>query len=239
MKFYRVRDDRENPRTGHVDAAGRWLMPSIECAVCGGYGGFGEAYPTVDLSTFPERAALERPRCLQAVSLEEYRRLSDLLRPLVPRGAPLEPGTSFGPFEGTASGRFGDFSFMGASQPFAPLETMEKLQGAGLRGLAGARADLRFRGKNPPTLLALEIQVHGELHPVCFPESWQEPCARCGRLGNRLPEGPVLKSATLPADVDLFRLRDFKTVVIATERFVEAVHRLRLEDIAFQELPVR
>lgn len=239
MRFYRVREDRERPGTGHVDAAGRWLMPSIECAVCGGYGGFGEAYPTVDLSTFPERTALERPRCLQAVSLEEYRRLCDLLRPSVPRGAPLEPGTSFGSFEGTASGRFGDFYFMGACQPFAPQATLEKLQGTGLRGLSGARADLRSRGKNPPTLLALEIQAHGQLHPVCFPESWQEPCARCGRLGNRLPEAPVLKALTLPEDVDLFRLRDFKTVVIATERFVEAVHRLRLEDIVFQELPVR
>ncbi len=239
MRFYRVRDDRQRLRTAHVDAAGRWLMPSIECALCGGYGGFGEAYPTVDLSTFPERAALERPRCLQAVSLEEYRRLCALLRPSVPRGAPLEPGTSFGPFEGTASGRFGDFYFMGGSQPFVTRETLEKLQGAGLGGLAGARADLRHRGKHPPALLALELQVHGQLHPVCFPESWREPCARCGRLGNSLPEGLVLEAVTLPAEVDLFRPRDFKTVLIATERFVEAVHRLRLEDIVFQELPVR
>lgn len=239
MRFYRVHDDRENQRTGYVDAAGRWLLPSIECAVCGGYGGFGEAYPTVDLTSFPERSALERPRCLQPVSMEEHRRLCDLLRPLVPHGAPLEPGTYFGPSEGTASGHFGDFHFMGPSPPFVTRETLEKLQGAGLRGFTGVRAKLRHQGKRPPELFELEIQSRGALHPACFPESWQEPCVRCGRAGNRLPDALVLNAVTLPEEMDLFRLRDFKTVIIATEHFVDAVRQLKLRDIVFQELPVQ
>jgi hypothetical protein len=44
--------------------------------------------------------------------------------------------------------------------------------------------------------------------------------------------------ATLPQDLDLFRLAG--TMIIGTERFVEAVRRLGYEqDIAFRELPVR
>ena len=40
--------------------------------------------------------------------------------------------------------------------------------------------------------------------------------------------------------MDLFRLADFGTLIIGTERFVEAVRRLGYEqDVAFQELPVR
>ncbi|CAM3281789.1 hypothetical protein COSO111634_09950 [Corallococcus soli] len=37
---------------------------------------------------------------------------------------------------------------------------------------------------------------------------------------------------------DLFRLVDFTTLIIATERFVEAVNRLGLEGVVFKEVPV-
>ena len=37
---------------------------------------------------------------------------------------------------------------------------------------------------------------------------------------------------------DLFRLADFTTVIIATERFAAAVARLGLEGVVFKEVPV-
>jgi hypothetical protein len=49
----------------------------------------------------------------------------------------------------------------------------------------------------------------------------------------------VLERASLPASVDLFRLKDFETMLICTERFHEAVLRLQVEGLAFQELPAR
>jgi hypothetical protein len=52
-------------------------------------------------------------------------------------------------------------------------------------------------------------------------------------------EASVLDANTLPKDVDLFRLREFKTVIIASARFVEAVNDLALRDIQFRELPSR
>jgi hypothetical protein len=49
-----------------------------------------------------------------------------------------------------------------------------------------------------------------------------------------------LDAATLPQDLDLFRLAGFTTLIIGTERFVEAVQRLGYEqDVVFRELPVR
>lgn len=117
---------------------------------------------------------------------------------------------------------------------------LEKLQAAGLRGLMGARGELRHRGRNAPELLNLGIQVRGNLHPACFTENWQAPCERCGSQRNGYPnEAAVLNAMTLPGDVDLFRLREFKTVILANERFVDTVRRLHLGDIAFRELPVR
>ncbi len=53
-------------------------------------------------------------------------------------------------------------------------------------------------------------------------------------------EAPILDTATLPDNLDLFRLGDFMTMVIATERFVEAARWLGYEqDVIFRELPLR
>jgi hypothetical protein len=50
----------------------------------------------------------------------------------------------------------------------------------------------------------------------------------------------MLEAASLPEDLDVFRVGDFGTVLAGTERFVEAVQRLGYEqDILFRELPVR
>jgi uncharacterized double-CXXCG motif protein len=240
MKFFEVLEDTSTPQSGTIDGVSRWCIPSIECALCGGYGGLGEAYPTVDLGSLPERALLEEPRSLQAVSLEEYRRLCELLRPRVPAGAPLEPGTQLGPVTGKASGRFGDFYFQAPWTLWSSRDAVEKLHNAGVRGLRGTPGALSYRGKHPPELIELELQVRGSLHPSCFPADWHPSCVRCGSTRNGYPgNAAVLKAATLPEDVDLFRLHDFKTVLLASERFVEAVKRLHLGAVQFRELPVR
>ncbi len=240
MKFFEVLEDTTTPQKGNIDGVSRWCIPSIECTVCGGYGGLGESYPTVDLSDLPERALMEEPRSLQAVSLEEYRRLCALLRPRVPAGAPLEPGTQLGPVIGKASGHFGDFFFQAPWTLWASRDALEKLQAGGVRNLRGVQGTLRYRGKTPPDLVELELPVRGNLHPSCFPETWQAPCGRCGSNRNGYPaEAAVLNAVTLPEDVDLFRLHEFKTVILASERVVDAVKRLQQGAITFRELPVR
>ncbi len=65
------------------------------------------------------------------------------------------------------------------------------------------------------------------------------PCPQCEQDSFRLPEELLLDAASLPTDTDLFRLSDFETVFIGTERLVEAVRRLDLEEVDMRELPVR
>ncbi len=43
----------------------------------------------------------------------------------------------------------------------------------------------------------------------------------------------------MPTDLDLFRLGNFQTKIIGTERFVETVRRLGFEELEFRELPIR
>ncbi len=81
--------------------------------------------------------------------------------------------------------------------------------------------------------------------PLVSSRAWQAttpcrpPCPRCGRLGLSLPKERLLDAAALPAHLDLFRLMDFSTVIVCSERFVTACQRLGLDGVAFLPLLVR
>ena len=89
----------------------------------------------------------------------------------------------------------------------------------GIRGLRGCLTEMLFRPKGVAELLDLHISPRGLLHEDCIPRSTPPPCPKCGRRGFRLPKEPILDAASLPSDLDLFRLRNFATVLIVTERF--------------------
>lgn len=139
-------------------------------------------------------------------------------------GAQLLPGATFGPLVGTATGTFSPLFFYYVTMPLIHREALEKLQAEGVRGLRGFPTELRFRQKNHPELLELEILPHGRLHPDCTPER-PPPCPKCGRDHFSRPEDLILDATSLPMHTDLFRLADFETTFIATERFVDAVRR--------------
>jgi uncharacterized double-CXXCG motif protein len=141
--------------------------------------------------------------------------------------------------EGRASGKFRPFTSQGNILWVVRRDALERLLAEGVRGLLGFQMALRFRQKDPPELLELQIEPHGRLHRDCLPLDLPPPCATCGRLAARLPEEPILDAASLPADLDLFRVGNFATMIIGTERFKEAVRRLGLDGITFRELPTR
>ncbi len=237
-KFYELRAPRESKYTGTLSARHKWGgLPGLSCHECRAtWAGGMTAYPGVDLSSLPERGEYEKPR---PEPFDEFVRLRELVRPRVPAGAPLLPGTTFGPLVGTATGTFSPLFFYYFEMPLVHLGALERLQAEGVRGLHGFRTELRFRQKNHPELLELEILPHGRLHPECTPPDRRPPCPRCGWENFSFPEEPILDAASLPAHTDLFRLSDFETIFIATERFVEAVRRLDLDELDIREVPVR
>jgi uncharacterized double-CXXCG motif protein len=239
MRFYLL-DDVPHPRySGYYTCGHKWGLPGIHCPVCHRTGArTGDAYPSVDLSHLP---AQEQKKYLPRLEEDcaEFERLREQVRPLVPPGVHLWPGTQFGPMDGSAKGEFGPLVLVHAWELLMMREPLERLQAEGLRGLKGVPTALRFRAKNPPELLEMELLPHGTFHPACLPER-PPPCPKCEGDGFKRPEEPILDAATLPRDLDLFRLAGFLTMIIGTERFVEAVRRLGYEqDIAFIELPLR
>ncbi|WP_164020165.1 double-CXXCG motif protein [Pyxidicoccus trucidator] len=238
-RFYILREDAAATAqyNGHFDATHKWRLPGVQCHTCGAtWGSAGQQYPGVDLSQLPERTQLVSP---WPVAVPEFERLRELVRPLAPSGVGLLPGAQFGPLEGPASGKFGPFTAEGDILWLVQRDALERLQVEGVKGLLGCRTELRFRKKDPPDILELQIEPHGRLHPDCLPPDMPPQCATCGRLGFSLPDEPILESASLPTDLNLFRVGDFATVVIGTERFKDAVHQLELPGITFREIPTR
>ncbi|ATB29627.1 hypothetical protein MEBOL_003082 [Melittangium boletus DSM 14713] len=171
-------------------------------------------------------------------SPEEFFRLRAQLRPYVPAEKPLLPGVRLGPLKGTAMGSFGSFFLHSLWANLMRNDALARLKAEGVRGLSGFPTELRFRQDSPPDLVELEILPHGGLHPECTSER-PPACPRCGLTHFRFPDEPILDEASLPSHTDLFRLSDFETILIGTERFVEAVRRLGLDDIDIREVPVR
>ncbi|RKG66702.1 hypothetical protein D7V80_18750 [Corallococcus sp. CA054B] len=239
-RFFDLRHDEtvNFRRNGLVEAAHKWGLPGLKnCPGCGAtWGTSAQAYPGVDLSEMPELAEFEEPR---AEPFSEFVRLRELVRPLTPPNARLPPATHFGPLVGRASGQFEGFAGLESSLIVLRRDTLEALQSAGVRGLQGCRTELHFRQKEPPDVLELQLEPRGLLHPDCFPPDLAPPCATCGRLGLRLPDDPILDGASLPTDTDLFRVGNYSTVLIGTDRFKDAVEQGGWTGISFRELPVR
>jgi uncharacterized double-CXXCG motif protein len=239
MRYFDVKGLRDSLHTGDADGMRQWMLPGVRCPHCKAvWGTAGLIYPSVDLSQHPERENLEEARLEE--DFTEFERLRESVRPLIP-GQVLFPGTGFGSFQGSAHGKFGPLVFPTSWIMMMRREALEQLQAEKLQGLKGSRVDLRFRQKkNPPELVELELLPLALLHEDCIPPENREPCPRCGRWGFSLPTQPILKAATLPKEVDLFRLADLPTIIVATERFVETVRKLWPEEgLELRELPVR
>ncbi|GHG89976.1 double-CXXCG motif protein [Comamonas sp. JC664] len=238
-RFFWLREDEAATAafSGTFNAVHKWSLPGVKCSDCGAtWSSWGCHYPCVDLSPLPERAEFERAR---PEPFPEFARLRERVRPLAPANALLPPGAAFGPLVGTASGEFGPFAWQGTSLLLVRSEALQSLRTEGVRGLLAARAELRFRKKDPPELMDLQLEPRGLFHRDCLPADVPPPCEACGRPAFDRPEAPVLDAASLPSDVDIFRLADFTTMIVGTERVVDAVKRLGLPGLLAQELPVR
>ncbi|MGZ3458653.1 MAG: SitI6 family double-CXXCG motif immunity protein [Archangium sp.] len=237
MRYFIVEEDKSSGYTGIVDGSHKWGLPGVDtCPACKStWGDNSRTYPSVDLTPVASLADFEDP---WAKPIEEYERMCELVRPFLPPGALLEPGTSLGPLVGRAQGRFG---LLAAPLPWWLLvqrEALEKLQAKGLRGLKGCPTQLRFRQRNHPELLELELLPAGRLHPDCLPPNRPPHCPRCGRFDLTLPKVRLLDASTLPSHLDVFRLEDFSTVIVCTERFANACKRLGLDGVTFHPVPV-
>lgn len=240
MKFYVVEEDTSPPYTGDLDGTHKWGLPGKErCPTCQAGGGIGGlSYPCVDLSSLPAEE-LEKLTDSWPVPRPEFERLRERVRPFVPPWARLESGVSFGPFSGKGSGHFGQLAAFYSSHLLVRGESLELLREAGLRGLEQTcPIQLRFRGKNPPEFLEVQLELQGQPHRDCVSPKSKPPCPTCGYEDIRYLTPLILDAASLPTHLDVFRLGKHLDI-IASERFVDTVTRLELGGVKFRELEAR
>ena len=178
---------------GSFDAWHPWRLPGVRCLTCGAtWSDVGHYYPSVDLSHLAERKEFvtARPEPFAA-----FARLRELVRPLAPPNAELPPGTGFGPVTGSAFGRFGPLAWVGELKLLVRWDALERLQAEGVRGLRAYPTALRFRRKDPPELLELQVEPRGWLHPDCIPP--EVPHRARPVVGTR-SAGPTSPSWTRP-----------------------------------------
>ncbi|QRK10859.1 hypothetical protein JQX13_12750 [Archangium violaceum] len=224
--------------TGEYNAERPWGLPGLHCPTCdASWAGISEAYPSVDLSGVPGAKQLEKAWLEE--DFAKFERLRAMVRPLVPSWARLTPGTGFGPLVGSARGNFAQLYLLYSWRVIIRRDALEQLLAEGLRGLKGCRTGLRFRQKNAPELMELEMEPHGSFHPDCLPSGNTEPCATCGGYDYDVPKQPVLDGASLPEHLDIFRLRSRDGVIVISERFADTLRRLDFEEFSLRELPVR
>ncbi|WP_309897625.1 double-CXXCG motif protein [Archangium sp.] len=241
MKFYELERDPSPRYTGNLNAAHKWVLPGVDsCPVCDLQ---PEAptmaqYPCVDLSGLPVE---DQQKLSDAwpVPREEFIRRRELVRPLAPPYAVLGCGAVFGPLQGTGLGYFGQLIMQNPWSLCLRREALEQLQAAGVRGLVGCPTQVRFRTKHAPDMRDIQLESHGRFHPGCLPPG-NPPCPTCGvAMGYTVPDPYWLDAASLPEHVDIFRLADASTIILANERLVDAVRRLELDGVVFKEIEAR
>ncbi|HYO51252.1 double-CXXCG motif protein [Archangium sp.] len=241
MKFYELERDSSPRYTGNLNAAHTWWLPGVEpCPVCDlqPEGGTLAQYPCVDLSGLSSEDQ-KKLSSAWPVPREEFIRRRELVRPLAPPYAVLESGAAFGPLRGTGLGYFGQLIIQNPWSLCMRREALERLQSAGVRGLLGCPTQVRFRTKHAPELRDIQLEIHGRFHPDCLPPG-EPPCPTCGvSRGYSVPDPYWLDAASLPEHVDIYRLADASTLIIANERLVDAVRRLELDGVVFKELEAR
>ncbi|ATB31444.1 double-CXXCG motif protein [Melittangium boletus] len=186
VRYFRIDNDNTQDSSGVIDGAYRWGLPGVICPSCKETWSDGaKAYPSVDLTPVSALADFETAR---AEPIEEFERLCELVRPLLPPGALLEPGTPLGAFQGKLHGHFGALVSPDPWWLLIRREAFDALQAEGVQGLKGRQMHLRSRQRHPPELLELKILPSGRLHPDCLPFHRARPCRRCGRTGLALPD---------------------------------------------------
>lgn len=221
-----TRDDYE------LDGSSKWGLPGLNCPTCGEtWATTGVEYPTVDISNEPFADEYTR---LSPVSLEEFEKTTARIRSRFPAGAPLPPGTEFGTLTGAGSGPFPDFVWLVPWSLLIKRDAYAQLRAKNVRMPEAVAPELRLPKNQVNDLLVLEILPLVSLASASFLPG-DEPCKGCGREGRKL-DVAVVSRDSIPADVDMFRPRNFPTYILGTERFKQAVDELELVGMVFQEL---
>ena len=220
----------------YINASHKWGLPGVICPLCGEtWISVGLNYPSVDLTGLPNE---KRYREFNAVALEKLEELITAIKPLLPQSAILRPGADLGPLVGTAQGKYSDFLWTNLWTLLVQNRVLDCLKEKGVNMPQAVPAILKHKRKETQEILELQIEPYTRIAASAYPSKVPPPCASCGREELKRPRKIVIERSSVPDHVDIFRGRDITTLLLATDRFVEAVRTLRLSNILFRKVEV-
>jgi uncharacterized double-CXXCG motif protein len=235
--MYELQPDRDRYP---IDSAGIYgdydaALPGVVCNVCGEiWASSGHIYPQVDVEQLRRVGDFSSPWPVPLPKLlEKY----ELVRPFLPPGSPLAPGTRFGVIRGSL-GKPADLSRLIGSYVLS-RSAYERLAAAGVLLPPGYPANLVIkRTKIPADMLELAFLPTARWASVHLKDHPDLPCLACGRRFTKTPWDTIVVKSTIPSDLDIFRCYDNPNQVFVTERFKEAAEALKLTNMTFRQQQV-
>ena len=228
MKYF-VLKPTQRPSQSGGRVFHKWYLPGVHCNVCREtWGMTGVQYPTVSLANHPIEQDLIRSKPLDT---EEFAKLRQSLTPYVEDNSLLLPGTRFGPVCGNINEMINDIVWINRWTPLFSDSFMNTL--------ANKVQNLNRMVKTRVIALLdcdhhyyeAEIKCMGYLTVETGMRRYV-PCKGCGRVGfsTQDPTSLKLDKASIPPDVNLFRIFDLPTFIIATEHVVDCIVKYNIRE---------
>ncbi len=234
MKLFEIREDKFRRKVGYIDATHKWGLPGVVCPVCNQtWSTVGLEYPTVDLTNFPDEKLYRKAR---AAPLSEFMRLRQKIADAFPQLTVLNPGTEFGSSVGKAvRGRLEGFVWRAWWTICLEAGALEQLKASGLSLPNSVKAELEFE-KEEQEIFEFDLPLKSKLANGVYDGIQLKYCDGCGRDSASKPDEILIEHSSLPTEIDIFRISNFTTIILVTERFVNTVTDLGIKGAIFNEV---
>lgn len=233
MQVFRVSSADDPTNKTSIDATHKWGLPGVVCESCGvTWANTGTQYPSVDISDNPTESLYRLPRVLPFKLFEELR---ESIRASFPNDALLYPGTEFGSLVGWARDCPDGFVWQNPWTLLIHKNALNRLADNDVFLPLTVPCQLTTKAPECLELYEFEITSYACLSPGMLHGA--KICFVCNRIEVKVPfEELVIEKNSVPANLDLFRVAEFTTMILATERFVEAAITSNLSGIRFDEI---
>lgn len=237
MKIFEIREDQFRKKVGHIDAIHKWGLPGVFCPVCNcTWSAVGLEYPSVDLANFTDEKLYRKAR---SERLDEFLRLRQKIADAFPKLTLLKPGTEFGLLVGKAvGGQLDGFVWRAWWTICLEASSLEKLKDSDLSLPNSVKAELKFKNEEQE-VFELDLPLRSILTNGVYDDIQLRYCDACGRDSASKPDEILIEHSSVPTDIDIFRVSNFKTIILVTEKFVETVKDLGVEGAVFNEVKVK
>lgn len=236
MKMFQIREDQFRKKAGYIDAGHKWGLPGVVCPVCKStWSTVGLEYPSVDLTNFADEKLYREAR---PEPLSEFLRLRQKIADAFPQLPVLKPGAKFGPSVGKAvGGRLDGFVWRAWWTICLEASALKKLKDNGLLLPNSVKAELKFK-KEEQEVFEFDLPLKGKLTNGVYDGIQLNYCDACGRDSASKPDEILIDSSSIPNNIDIFRVSNFRTIILVTERFVETVTNLNIKGAVFEEVKI-